>query len=92
MQVPLIQYSQQLASTLSSHETCFTQAADSMFFMHEGLQQARAPIYDVPSAIEVLLTGTYQRLPKCTEDVGIQTTLTEKQQKPVLKKLYCVGA
>ncbi|KAJ9537218.1 hypothetical protein OSB04_029951, partial [Centaurea solstitialis] len=72
---------------LSSHETCFTQAADSMFFMHEGLQQARAPIYDVPSAIEVLLTGTYQRLPKCTEDVGIQSTLTDKQQKPVLKKL-----
>ncbi|KAL4564908.1 hypothetical protein LXL04_028984 [Taraxacum kok-saghyz] len=86
-QVPLIQYCQQLASTLSSHETCFTQAADSMFFMHEGLQQARAPIYDVPSAIEILLTGTYQRLPKCTEDVGIQTTLTDKQQKPVLKKL-----
>lgn len=86
-QVPLIQYCQQLASTLSSHETCFTQAADSMFFMHEGLQQARAPIYDVPSAIEVLLTGTYERLPKCTEAVGIQTTLTEKQQKPVLKKL-----
>ncbi|KAI7726467.1 hypothetical protein M8C21_018357 [Ambrosia artemisiifolia] len=86
-QVPLIQYCQQLASTLSSHETCFTQAADSMFFMHEGLQQARAPIYDVPSAIEVLLTGTYQRLPKCTEDVGIQSSLTEKQQKPVLKKL-----
>lgn len=86
-QVPLIQYCQQLASTLSSHETCFTQAADSMFFMHEGLQQARAPIYDVPSAIEVLLTGTYQRLPKCTEDVGIQSTLTDKQQKPVLKKL-----
>ncbi|PWA96768.1 Mediator complex, subunit Med14 [Artemisia annua] len=86
-QVPLIQYSQQLASTLSSHETCFTQAADSMFFMHEGLQQARAPIYDVPSAIEILLTGTYERLPKCTEDVGIQSTLTEKQQKPVLKKL-----
>ncbi|GJX17420.1 mediator of RNA polymerase II transcription subunit 14 [Tanacetum coccineum] len=56
--VLLIQYSQQLASTLSSHETCFTQAADSMFFMHEGLQQARARIYDVPSAIEILLTGT----------------------------------
>ncbi|KAI3703653.1 hypothetical protein L1987_73845 [Smallanthus sonchifolius] len=89
-QVPLIQYCQQLASTLSSHETCFTQAADSMFFMHEGLQQARAPIYDVPSAIEVLLTGSYERLPKCTEDVGIQSTLTEKQQKPVLKKLDAI--
>ncbi|KAJ4981644.1 hypothetical protein NE237_032481 [Protea cynaroides] len=86
-QVPLVQYCQQLASTLSSHDTCFTQAADSLFFMHEGLQQARAPTYDVPSAIEVLLTGTYQRLPKCIEDVGMQSSLTEDQQKPALKKL-----
>ncbi|KAL5837783.1 hypothetical protein ACOSQ3_014952 [Xanthoceras sorbifolium] len=86
-QVPLINYCQQLASTLSSHDTCFTQAADSLFFMHEGLQQARAPIYDVPSAIEVFLTGSYQRLPKCVEDVGMQSTLTEDKQKPALKKL-----
>lgn len=87
LQVPLIQYTQQLASTLSSHDTCFTQAADSLFFMHEGLQQARAPVYDVPSATEVLLTGTYERLPKCIENVGIQSTLTEDEQKPALKKL-----
>ncbi|CAA2934872.1 mediator of RNA polymerase II transcription subunit 14 [Olea europaea subsp. europaea] len=86
-QVPLIQYCQQLASTLASHDTCFTQAADSMFFMHEGLQQARAPIYDVPSAIEVLLTGTYHRLPKCMEDVGTQGTLNADQQSPALRKL-----
>lgn len=86
-QVPLIQYCQQLESTLSSHDTCFSQAADSMFFMHEGLQQARAPIYDVPSAVEVLLTGTYNRLPKCVEDVGTQSTLNADQQKPALKKL-----
>ncbi|KAG6645446.1 mediator of RNA polymerase II transcription subunit 14 isoform X2 [Carya illinoinensis] len=86
-QVPLIQYCQQLSSTLSSHDTCFTQAADSLFFMHEGLQQARAPVYDVPSAVEVLLTGSYQRIPKCIENVGIQSTLDEDQQKPALKKL-----
>lgn len=86
-QVPLVQYCQQLAATLSSHDTCFTQTADSLFFMHEGLQQARAPIYDVPSAIEVLLTGTYQRLPKCIEEVGTQITLTEEEQNPALKKL-----
>ncbi|KAI4350064.1 hypothetical protein L6164_010589 [Bauhinia variegata] len=86
-QVPLIQYCQQLGSTVSNHDTCFTQAADSLFFMHEGLQQARAPVYDVPSAIEVLLTGTYQRLPKCIEDVGTQNTLSEDRQKPALKKL-----
>ncbi|XP_023547307.1 mediator of RNA polymerase II transcription subunit 14-like [Cucurbita pepo subsp. pepo] len=86
-QVPLIQYCQQLASTLSSHDTCFTQTADSLFFMHEGLQQARAPIYDVPSATEILLSGTYERLPKCVEDISIQGTLTEEQQKNALKKL-----
>ncbi|XP_017257933.1 mediator of RNA polymerase II transcription subunit 14-like isoform X2 [Daucus carota subsp. sativus] len=86
-QVPLIQYSQQLASTLSSHDTCFTQTADSLFFMHEGLQQARAPIYDVPAATDILLAGGYQRLPSCVEDVGIRSTLTEDQQKPTLKKL-----
>ncbi|KAG7030307.1 Mediator of RNA polymerase II transcription subunit 14 [Cucurbita argyrosperma subsp. argyrosperma] len=85
-QVPLIQYCQQLASTLSSHDTCFTQTADSLFFMHEGLQQARAPIYDVPSATEILLSGTYERLPKCVEDISIQGTLTEEQQKNALKK------
>uniref|UniRef100_A0A1D1Z013 Mediator of RNA polymerase II transcription subunit 14 n=2 Tax=Anthurium amnicola TaxID=1678845 RepID=A0A1D1Z013_9ARAE len=86
-QVPLVQRCQQLAATLSSHDTCFTQAADSLFFTHEGLQQARAPIYDVPSAMEVLLTGSYRRLPKCIEDLGLQTTLTDDQQIPVLKNL-----
>ncbi|KAG4916953.1 hypothetical protein JHK87_054510 [Glycine soja] len=86
-QVPLIQHCQLLASTVSNHDMCFTQAADSLFFMHEGLQQARAPVYDVPSAIDILLTGSYQRLPKCIEDVGTQYALTEEQQKPALKKL-----
>ncbi|KAL5988889.1 Mediator of RNA polymerase II transcription subunit 14 [Asimina triloba] len=89
-QVPLVQYCQQLAATLSSHDTCFTQAADSLFFMHEGLQQARAPIYDVPSAIEVLLTGSYQRLPKCVEDMGIHGALSKAEQEPALKKLDTV--
>ncbi|KAK7285131.1 hypothetical protein RJT34_19891 [Clitoria ternatea] len=86
-QVPLIQHCQQLASTVSNHDLCFTQTADSLFFMHEGLQQARAPVYDVPSAIDILLTGNYLRLPKCIEDVGTQYALNENQQKPALKKL-----
>ncbi|XP_064967486.1 mediator of RNA polymerase II transcription subunit 14-like [Musa acuminata AAA Group] len=86
-QVPLIQYCQQLAATLSSHDTCFTQTADSLFYMHEGLQHARAPIFDVPSAIEILLSGGYKRLPKCIEDLVIQSTLPEDEQKPTLKKL-----
>ncbi|KAK7285133.1 hypothetical protein RJT34_19893 [Clitoria ternatea] len=52
-----------------------------------GLQLARAPIYDVPSAIDVLLTGNYRRLQKCIEDVGARHALNGAQQKHALKKL-----
>ncbi|AES61655.2 mediator of RNA polymerase II transcription subunit 14 [Medicago truncatula] len=86
-QLPLIQHCQQLSSTVSNHDMCFTQAADSLFFMHEGLLQARAPVYDIPSAIEILLTGSYECLPKCIDDVGSQYALTQDKQKPALKKL-----
>ncbi|KAG0468363.1 hypothetical protein HPP92_017691, partial [Vanilla planifolia] len=90
LQVPLIQYCQQLAATLSSHETCFTQTADSLFYMHDNLQHARAPVFDVPSAVEVFLTGGYNRLPKCIEDLGFQANLSEDKQKPALRKLEMV--
>jgi mediator of RNA polymerase II transcription subunit 14 len=55
--------------------------------MHEGLQQARAPIFDVPSAIEVIHTGSYRRVPKCIEEIGTQNTLFQDERKPTLKKL-----
>jgi mediator of RNA polymerase II transcription subunit 14 len=87
MQVPLVRYCQQLGSTLSSHETCFTQTADSLFFMHEGLQQAKAPMFDIPSAIEVMLTRGYPRLPRCLEDVGSQNKLSTHEEKHALWKL-----
>ncbi|XP_066397211.1 mediator of RNA polymerase II transcription subunit 14 isoform X2 [Miscanthus floridulus] len=86
-QVPLVHYCQQLGSTLHSHETCFTQTADSLFYMHECLQQARAPMFDVPSAIEVMLTGGYQRLPRCIEEIGSQNKLSPDEEKCALRKL-----
>ncbi|KAH9318352.1 hypothetical protein KI387_020121 [Taxus chinensis] len=86
-QIPLVQYCQQLEGSLSSHDMCFTQAADTLFFTHEGLQQARQPVYDVPSALEILLTGTYCRLPKCVEDMGMQTALAGEERELALPKL-----
>ena len=78
---------QQLVGTLSNHDTSFVQAADSLFFLHEGLQQARAPMYDIPSAVEVLLTGNYKRLPKCIEDLGLQPLLSGDEEESTLQKL-----
>ncbi|CAA6653682.1 unnamed protein product [Spirodela intermedia] len=84
-QVPLVHCCQQLAEILSSHDTCFTQAADSLFFTHEELQQARAPVYDVPSAVEVLLTGSYRRLPKSSAK-NLDTLLRSKLLEAKLPK------
>ncbi|PUZ51069.1 hypothetical protein GQ55_6G142900 [Panicum hallii var. hallii] len=55
--------------------------------MHDGLQQARAPIFDVPFATEVLRTGSYRRLPKCIEEIGTQSMLFQDERRPTLKKL-----
>jgi mediator of RNA polymerase II transcription subunit 14 len=55
--------------------------------MHEGLQQARAPTFDVPSALEIMLTGSYQRLPRCVEDIGRQNNLSPAEEKHALQKL-----
>ncbi|KAL3699109.1 hypothetical protein R1sor_017131 [Riccia sorocarpa] len=86
-QIPLVERCQQLAGTVSNHDTSFTQAADFLFFLHEGLQQARAPVYDIPSAAEVLLTGEYSRLPKCIEELGVQPMLAGEERAEALQKL-----
>lgn len=78
---------QQLAGTLSNHDTSFTQAADFLFYLHDTLQQARAPVYDIPTAAEILLTGSYKRLPKCIEDLGMQPLLTGEEKESALQKL-----
>lgn len=87
MQMPLVERCQQVIGTLSHHDTSFTQAADSLYFLHESLQQARAPLYDIPSASEVLLTGRYTRLPKCIEDLGGQSFLIGDERESTLQKL-----
>ncbi|KAJ7554244.1 hypothetical protein O6H91_06G132500 [Diphasiastrum complanatum] len=86
-QIPLVDRCQQLAGTISNHDMSFTQAADSLFFLHESLQQARAPSYDVPTAVEVLLTGSYHRLPKCIEDLGMKSMLDGEEREASLQKL-----
>ncbi|BBN19751.1 mediator of RNA polymerase II transcription subunit 14 [Marchantia polymorpha subsp. ruderalis] len=86
-QIPLVERCQQLSGTVSNHDTSFTQAADFLFFLHEGLQQARAPIYDIPTAAEVLLTGQYNRLPKCIEELGMQPMLAGEEREEALQKL-----
>ncbi|XP_024384520.1 mediator of RNA polymerase II transcription subunit 14 isoform X3 [Physcomitrium patens] len=89
-QIPLVERCQQLSGTLSNHDMSFTQAADFLFYLHETLQQARAPVYDIPSATEILLARTYNRLPKCIEDLGMQPVLIGEEREGAVKKLNSV--
>eukprot|EP00192_Tetraselmis_astigmatica_P001013 CAMPEP_0117659476 /NCGR_PEP_ID=MMETSP0804-20121206/6455_1 /TAXON_ID=1074897 /ORGANISM="Tetraselmis astigmatica, Strain CCMP880" /LENGTH=1346 /DNA_ID=CAMNT_0005466141 /DNA_START=348 /DNA_END=4385 /DNA_ORIENTATION=- len=52
------------------HQAIFQETADKLFFLwRDELQVFRAPIYDVPTALEVFTTGTYTGLPTCVEDL-----------------------
>lgn len=48
--------------------------------------QARAPIYDVTTAVEVLTTGTYSRLPVVIQDLRPSPSLTPSEQASALYK------
>lgn len=87
LQIPLVEQCQQLAGTLSNHDMSFTQAADFLFYLHETLQNTRAPVYDIPTAAEVLVTGSYDRLPKCIDDLGMQPVLIGEDREAAVKKL-----
>eukprot|EP01018_Ginkgo_biloba_P023550 Gb_28142 [translate_table: standard] len=70
--------------SLNVHLLCTVQSGIEA---HQGLQQAWALIYDVPSALEVLLIGTYCCLAKCIEDMGIQMALAREDLKSPLPKM-----
>lgn len=57
----------------------------AIFYAWGVAQDAFAPVFDVPFAIEVLLTECYRKLLRCIEDLIIQSTLSEDEHKPIRK-------
>ena len=46
------------------------------------------PVYGLPTAVDVLMTGTYSRIPLCIKDKIIPSlTLTDKEKSDTLSKL-----
>eukprot|EP00850_Spirogloea_muscicola_P023095 SM000328S12465 [mRNA] locus=s328:100149:110500:- [translate_table: standard] len=86
-QLPLLGRCQQLLDTLANHDGSLTSAADSLWLLHLELQQARAPPYDVLTAIEVLGTGSFSRLPKCIEDLQGPTLLDGERREAAVCKI-----
>lgn len=71
---------QTLATFLAEQDRCLQEAADKIFFLQTQTlhsakyelppnfnSRSRAAVYDVPTSIDLLTTGTYPRLPTSIE-------------------------
>jgi hypothetical protein len=84
---------------LDIQDAYFRDAADILYFTHHNLLNAkflphsivliiRAPLYDIPTAIDVLCTGSYPRLPTCMIPVRFTTYfLTIDSDSPKTNRL-----
>lgn len=52
---------------MNYHEFCYEQSANQIYNVYNGLKFAEEPSYDLVTAIDVLSSGTYRRLPAAME-------------------------
>ena len=55
---------------LEQHDRAFADAADRLFGLHQHMAWARAPLFDLPGALDVLCNGEYSALPRAIADVA----------------------
>ncbi|KAL6058155.1 Mediator of RNA polymerase II transcription subunit 14 [Balamuthia mandrillaris] len=85
--VPSVRKSWDILAFLAQQDEAFRLAADSLYWVSNTLKEARAPNYDIPTAIDVLTTGTYQRLPVCIKNLVPPPPITEEEEAKVLQRL-----
>ena len=56
---------------LRAHDEAFVKVGDGCFHLHQQLEWAKAPLWDLPGALDVLCNGTYSALPRTISDVGV---------------------
>lgn len=61
----------QVSSAMDLKVNSFDMASFTLFHAARILSRLREPVFDLPTAIDVLTTGTYPRLPHIIQQVGI---------------------
>ena len=51
---------------ISKHQA-IQQTANRLYDIDGSIRNIKEPIYDIPTAIDVISTGTYPRLPECIQ-------------------------
>ena len=85
----IISYLQNIMSFLDKQNMLFIETADMLARMsRETLIRARLPNFHIPAAVEVLTTGTYNRLPTCIrERIVPPDPITPAEKKQTLLRL-----
>ncbi|TDG47352.1 hypothetical protein AWZ03_006211 [Drosophila navojoa] len=87
--VSKVDKSSQIMSFLDKQNMLFVETADMLARMsRETLVRARLPNFHIPAAVEVLTTGTYNRLPTCIrERIVPPDAITPAEKKQTLLRL-----
>ncbi|KAJ1921071.1 mediator complex subunit [Mycoemilia scoparia] len=88
-----IQKYQDVATQVHNHNGLFTRTVDALYAIYFAMPQARMRSYDIQTAIDVLSTGSYQRLPLIIkEKYTIPPKLTQEQisvSKNIINSIIC---
>lgn len=78
---------QDVLAYLNQQDSCFSMTADALVGIHNEMKAARDPNYDIPTALEILTTGDYQRLPSIIRKSIIPPSpLTQREIRETLLK------
>eukprot|EP01119_Soliformovum_irregulare_P012724 TRINITY_DN3323_c0_g1_i2.p1 TRINITY_DN3323_c0_g1~~TRINITY_DN3323_c0_g1_i2.p1 ORF type:complete len:1144 (-),score=353.46 TRINITY_DN3323_c0_g1_i2:27-3458(-) len=72
---------------LQTQDEYFQTAAATLYQTHAKLQMAKVPVYDVPSAIDILTHGSYLRLPTCIESVIPEDAISATETQETISRL-----
>ncbi|CAO3671138.1 unnamed protein product [Rhizopus stolonifer] len=78
---------QNIMAYLANQNKTFQDTVDYLHKIHVELPAARVRNFDIPTAVDVLTTGTYQRMPTKLKDMIPPTPLTDKEVLKVFEDM-----
>jgi mediator of RNA polymerase II transcription subunit 14 len=88
----IVDKSASVIAFLDRQSILFEQTANNLFEMRKGtLENARLPNAHIPAAVEVLITGTYSRLPLCIKAIVPPEPISAGEKKNTFLKLNQVN-
>eukprot|EP01132_Coremiostelium_polycephalum_P003632 gene3632-4523_t len=85
--VPTLAKANEIMRFLELEDSYFRDAADMLIHTKYNLINARAPIYDIPTAIDILTSGSYQRMPTDIKKVIPPPPLNRMQIDSALERM-----